>query len=121
LHPRLGKEATSEIKAVYRKEPATAADGAILLTEKLWPALAHVDTSSGALGTAVNKTVHALIATTPDDAGADRPFDRQRGNRPVRAQAVESAVRLGATPLIEPCRAPETFMDSFSLLVFNGK
>lgn len=55
------REATSEIKAVNRKEPATAADGAVLLMEKLWPALAHVDTSSGALGNAVNKAAHALI------------------------------------------------------------
>jgi hypothetical protein len=55
------KEAVSEIKAVNRKESATAADGAILLVEKLWPALADVDTSSGALGNAVNKAVHALI------------------------------------------------------------
>ncbi|MFP4484608.1 MAG: hypothetical protein ACLFO1_07100 [Spirochaetaceae bacterium] len=29
--------------------------------ERLWPALAHVDTSSGALGRAVDKTVHVLM------------------------------------------------------------
>lgn len=55
------KEALSEIKMVARKEPLTAADGAIALMEKLWPALAHVDSSSGALGSAVSTTVHRLI------------------------------------------------------------
>ncbi len=39
------EEATSEIRAVARKESVTAADGAILLMEKLGPALAHVDSS----------------------------------------------------------------------------
>jgi hypothetical protein len=55
------KEALSEIKGVRRSDPVAAAEGAILLMEKLWPALAHVDTSSGALGTAVGRTVHVLI------------------------------------------------------------
>ena len=40
---------------------ADAADGAIVLMEKTWPALAHVDSSSGALGNAVNKTVQELV------------------------------------------------------------
>ncbi len=44
-----------------RGDPVTAAEGAILLMERLWPALQQVDSSSGALGTATNKTVHALI------------------------------------------------------------
>ena len=67
------KEAVSEIKAVNRKAPRTAADGAILLMEKLWPAMAHVDSSSGALGNAVNKTVHPLI-----DIIVAAPVDERR-------------------------------------------
>lgn len=55
------KEAVSEIKAVARRETVTAAEGAILLMEKLWAALAQIDTSSGALGNAVNKAVPTLI------------------------------------------------------------
>ena len=55
------KEALSEIKKVRRSDPVAAAEGSVLLMEKLWPALAHVDTSSGALGTAVSNTVHVLI------------------------------------------------------------
>lgn len=44
-----------------KKEPAVAAEGAVRLVEKLWPALEHVDSSSGALGSAVNKTLDDLI------------------------------------------------------------
>jgi len=55
------KEALTEIKAAARVDPLIAADGAIVLMEKIWPALAHVDSSSGALGNAVNKTVHELV------------------------------------------------------------
>jgi len=55
------KEALSEIKAVARKEPVVAAEGAVLLLEKLSPALEQVDSSSGALGTAVNKAIETLV------------------------------------------------------------
>jgi len=54
------KEALTEIKQVARKEPVLAAEGAILLLEKLSPALAQVDSSSGALGSAVNRAIEAL-------------------------------------------------------------
>jgi len=55
------KEALTEIKTVARVDPLIAADGAIALMEKIWSALAHVDSSSGALGNAVNKTVRELV------------------------------------------------------------
>lgn len=55
------KEALSEIKQVARKEPVLAAEGAVLLLEKLSPALEQVDSSSGALGSAVNKAIEALV------------------------------------------------------------
>jgi len=55
------REAVSEIKKVARKDPVPGADGAVRLVEKLWPALQHVDSSSGALGSAVNKALDALI------------------------------------------------------------
>ncbi len=48
------REAVSEIKKVAKKDPVIGAEGAIRLMEKLWPALEHIDTSSGALGSAVN-------------------------------------------------------------------
>ena len=55
------KEALAEIRAVARKEPVLAAEGAIVLLEKLSPALMGVDSSSGALGTAVNRAIEALV------------------------------------------------------------
>ena len=55
------KEAVAEIKAVGRQDPLLAADGALILMERLWPAVEQIDSSSGALGTAVGKTVHALL------------------------------------------------------------
>ena len=55
------KEALSEIKQMARKEPLLAAEGAVTLLEKLSPALAQVDSSSGALGSAVNKAIDTLV------------------------------------------------------------
>jgi hypothetical protein len=65
------KEALAEIKQVARKEPALAAEGAVLLLEKMAPALEQVDSSSGAIGTAVNRAIETLvpiIAKAPVDA-----------------------------------------------------
>lgn len=55
------KEAIAEIKQVARKEPVLAAEGAVTLLEKLSPALEQVDSSSGALGSAVNKAIDTLV------------------------------------------------------------
>ena len=55
------KEAVSEIKKVAKKDPVLAADGAVGLMERIWPALEHVDSSSGALGNAVYRTLNALF------------------------------------------------------------
>ncbi len=62
------KEALAEIKAVARKNPVLAAEGAVTLLEKLSPALEQVDSSSGALGTAVNRAIDTLV---PISAKAD--------------------------------------------------
>lgn len=70
------KEALSEIKQVARADPALGAEGAVTLLEKLSPALEHVDSSSGSLGTAVNRAIEALV---PLIAKADvAPKVRQR-------------------------------------------
>ena len=55
------REAVSEINKVAKNDPVLGAEGAVRLMEKLWPALEHIDTSSGALGSAVNKALDALI------------------------------------------------------------
>jgi hypothetical protein len=54
-------EALLEIKQVGRKEPVRAAEGAVLFLEKLSPALEQVDSSSGALGSEVNKAIQTLV------------------------------------------------------------
>lgn len=54
-------EALSEIRAVTRHDPASAAEGAVLLLEKLSPALSLIDSSSGALGNAANAAVDELV------------------------------------------------------------
>lgn len=56
------KEAVAEVKQVARTQPALAAEGAILFLEKLSPALEQVDSSSGALGKAVNQAIAALVS-----------------------------------------------------------
>ncbi len=55
------REAVSEIKKVAKKNPVPGAEGAVRLIEKLWPSLEHIDTSSGTLGSAVVRTLDALI------------------------------------------------------------
>ena len=64
------REAVSEIKKVARKQPVVAAEGAVLLLEKMSPAIESVDSSSGAIGSAVNNaiaTLAPLIAAAPAD------------------------------------------------------
>ena len=55
------KEALVEIKTVAKKEPALAAEGAILFLEKLAPAIEQVDSSSGGIGSAVNRAIETLV------------------------------------------------------------
>ena len=65
------KQAVAEIKRVARKDPVLAAEGAITLLERVSPALEHVDSSSGSIGTAVNNSITELlpiIASAPADA-----------------------------------------------------
>ncbi len=61
------REAISEIKKTARKDPVLGAEGAVLFLEKVSPALAHVDSSSGSIGNAVNRAIQALV---PIVAGA---------------------------------------------------
>ena len=55
------KLASSEIRAVARVDPLTSAEGVIALAQRIWPAFEHIDTSSGALGTAVRRTLDEVI------------------------------------------------------------
>lgn len=55
------KEAVSEIKKTARRDPVLGAEGAVLFLGKVSPALSHVDSSSGAIGTTVNNAIDALV------------------------------------------------------------
>lgn len=55
------KEAMTEIRGVSRKDPVLAGEGAVLFLEKIAPALEHVDSSSGAIGNAVNSAIEMLV------------------------------------------------------------
>ena len=71
------KEAVSEIKAVAKKDPILGAEGAILLLQKLSPALQNIDGSSGSIGTAANRAIEALvpiIAKAPADPALRRKW-----------------------------------------------
>lgn len=64
------KQAVAEIKKVAKKDPVLAAEGAIAFLERVSPALEHVDSSSGSIGTAVNNAIAELvpiIASAPVD------------------------------------------------------
>ena len=60
------KRARSEIRAVNRTDPVTAAAGVVTLAERIWPAFEHIDTSTGALGGAVRRTLDDLLEVLID-------------------------------------------------------
>src|ERR1022692_4850805 len=65
------KEAVSEISAMARRDNLLAAEGAALLLERISPALEQVDSSSGAIGSAVNRAIETLVSVivaAPADA-----------------------------------------------------
>jgi hypothetical protein len=55
------KEAVSEIKTTAISDPVAAGEGVVSLMERIWPALQDIDSSSGALGTAVARTLDEII------------------------------------------------------------
>ena len=55
------KEAVAEIKKAARKDKVLGAEGAVIFLEKASGALEHVDSSSGAIGTAVNRAIETLV------------------------------------------------------------
>lgn len=55
------KLASSEIRTIARVDPVMAAEGVIALAQRIWPAFEHIDTSSGALGNAVRRTLEELL------------------------------------------------------------
>src|SRR5450755_2928131 len=70
------KEGVAEIKGIARIDLITAGDGVVCLLERIWPAFEHVDTSSGALGGAVNWTQSELLPIL-----VEAPADRKTRNQ----------------------------------------
>ena len=60
------KEAVAEIKLAAKKEPEIAAEGAVIFLEKLSPAIDGVDSSSGSIGSAVNRAIAGARITVGD-------------------------------------------------------
>lgn len=54
-------EALAEIKAVARTDRTLAAEGAVAFLERVSPALEQIDSSSGAIGSAVNGAITDLV------------------------------------------------------------
>ena len=54
-------EAVAEIERIARTDPALAGEGAVLLLEKLSPAVSSIDSSSGALGNATAGVVEKMV------------------------------------------------------------
>jgi hypothetical protein len=60
------REAVAEIRKVARRDPVLAADGAVEFLERVSPALERVDSSSGAIGNAVNNAIDELVGIIRD-------------------------------------------------------
>jgi hypothetical protein len=66
------KRAVSAIRAVERADPVAAGEGVVRLAERIWIAFEPIDTASGALGSAVGRTLETL-APLLVSAPADEP------------------------------------------------
>jgi hypothetical protein len=70
------KEAVAEIKRAARKDNVIGAEGAVIFLEKVSGALAHVDSSSGAIGTAVNRAIDTLVPVIAQAPASDGLRDK---------------------------------------------
>ncbi len=65
------KEAVAEIRQVAKQDKVLGAEGAVLFIERVSPAIEQVDSSSGAIGTAVNNAIDVLVGII-----AEAPVDQ---------------------------------------------
>lgn len=130
------REAVAEIKRVAYRDPISGAEGAVLFFEKVSAALEHVDSSSGAIGTAVNHAIQelvAIIAKAPVDLGrrgkwlerlwdayvADSiPYIETLGEFWGELCASRELASVWADNLIEPLRS--TWLDHGTSSYFQG-
>jgi len=91
------REAVREIKGVARREPVVAAAGAVDFLERVAPALEHVDSSSGAIGNAVNNAIETLVPIIRDAPAeaATRDAWLQRLWHALEADTMPYIERLG--------------------------
>ena len=82
------KEAVREIAKAARRDPGLGAEGAVLFLERVSGALEHVDSSSGAIGNAVNRAVEALVPIIAH-APADPPVREAWLERLFEAHAAD--------------------------------
>jgi hypothetical protein len=107
------KEATAEIQKVAKKVPALTARSAFLFLEKISPAFEQVDSSPGAIDTAVNHAVEAcarIIAEAPvDDRMRDQCLDRLwEGIRTTRSPKSNGWATTGARSAHRSLRGSRT-------------
>jgi hypothetical protein len=76
------KEAVREIRNAAGKDPLLGAEGAVLFLEKVSPALEQVDSSSGAIGSAVNQAIEGLVSLIVAAPADDHLRDRWQPNWP---------------------------------------
>ncbi len=90
------RAAVSEIRKVYKTDPLEAVEAAVYLMGRFWPAFQDIDSSSGALGGAVNDTIDKLMPLIID-APADEPLRKKWTLRlfdAIRDDGVEYLGRL---------------------------
>jgi len=70
------RAAVSEIRKAYKSDPLEAVEAIVWLMGRFWPAFRDIDSSSGALGKAVNDTIDKLLPLVID-APADEPLRKK--------------------------------------------
>ena len=85
--------AVGEIERVARADPALAAEGAVLLLEKLSPAVNQIDSSSGTLGNATAGVVEKML---PLITAADLRLGRHTDSNCTHDQQVAPMMMNGS-------------------------
>lgn len=122
------QEAVREIKKEARSDPVLAAEGAVLFLEKVSPAIEQVDSSSGAIGTAVNHAIRELAsiigAAPADDTLREKWLQRlwqaiEEDSIPYLELLAEHWGELCATKL-HASRWADEFIDTLRLAWTHG-
>ena len=69
-------EAVAEIKKAAHKDKLLGAEGAVIFLEKVSGALEHVDSSSGAIGAAVNRAIEMVVPIIAQAPASDNLRDK---------------------------------------------